>query len=88
MPGAELSMLNQETRILDIHQTHKEMNDTFGKVDGVLYHQGESDHGRSSSYFAKFETLLSNLRDEGDDESTGLKMYVSRATYWPNWGSK
>ena len=85
MPGAELSMLNQGDAYFGyLVQTYKEMNDTFGKVDGVLYHQGESDHGRSSSYYAKFETLLSNLRDEGIDESTGLKMYVSRATYCAN----
>eukprot|EP00938_MAST-03A_sp_MAST-3A-sp1_P001533 g1533.t1 len=85
MPGAQLSMLNQGDAYFGyLVKTYKEMNDTFGKVDGVLYHQGESDHGRSSSYFEKFETLLSNLRDEGIDESTGLKMYVSRATYCAN----
>jgi hypothetical protein len=85
MPGAELSALNHGDEYFEyLVAVYREMNTTFGKVDGVLYHQGESDHGRSSSYFEKFETFLSNLSDEGIDESTGLKMYVSRATYCGN----
>ena len=36
MPGAELSMLNQGDAIWISRSTYKEMNDTFGKVDGAL----------------------------------------------------
>lgn len=42
----------------------------FGKIDGILLHQGESNHSMapagSDGYFATFHRLVSKIRDETD----------------------
>ena len=63
--------------------TYKGLLSKFGHVDGILFHQGESDAYwmnplGSVTYRDTFIEFLDNMRDHGIAEPT---VYVSRATY-------
>lgn len=59
----------------------KNMIQLFGKVDGILFHQGESnnnlnDVASAEKYKSEFRMLLFNLLDEGID----TPVYISRVS--------
>lgn len=60
-------------------ETYLSMREKYGKVDGVLFHQGESDTGNAAAYAATFKEFLGNLKENGI-EAPDLKIYVSVAT--------
>jgi len=60
---------------------------TFNNVDGILFHQGESDHNAHHldgylEYRNVFSQFVQNLQDDLMDPN--FKIYVSRATYCNN----
>jgi len=69
---------------------YTELVEKYGKIDGILYHQGESDSGshkikntndeneiRSSEYYKDFNTLMKPMVDDNYSKD---KIYVSRVT--------
>eukprot|EP00519_Triparma_laevis_P004898 CAMPEP_0182507098 /NCGR_PEP_ID=MMETSP1321-20130603/22484_1 /TAXON_ID=91990 /ORGANISM="Bolidomonas sp., Strain RCC1657" /LENGTH=216 /DNA_ID=CAMNT_0024712937 /DNA_START=87 /DNA_END=734 /DNA_ORIENTATION=- len=60
MPGASLSMINGDDPAFPyfafLVETYKGMLSKYGKVDGILFHQGESDNGMSAAYEASFDS--------------------------------
>lgn len=69
---------------------YKDLIKKYGKIDGILYHQGESDSGshkikntndeneiRSSEYYKDFNTLMKPMVDDNYSKD---KIYVSRVT--------
>ena len=54
----------------------------YGKVDAILFHQGESNHSEDGviNYYSGFSDFLQNL------EKRGIKVpvYLSRASFCPN----
>ena len=86
MPGAPLSMINGDEPAFPyfsyLVETYKGMLAKYGKVDGILFHQGESDNGKSDAYEALFDSFLQNLANEGIPVggAGGAKIYVSRTT--------
>ena len=87
MPGASLSMINGDYPAYPFFpffvETYKGMLSKYGKVDGILFHQGESDNGMSALYEASFDSFLQNLAGEGIIIGGGVrygKIYVSRTT--------
>lgn len=89
MPGASIDMLNRNhdashTYFEYLVQTYRAMFRTYGKIDGILFHQGESDVGRSSAYEASFRTLMTNLENALQDlldNGHEIVVFVSRASY-------
>jgi hypothetical protein len=88
LPGAALKVISGPGLFGDVHDyevfeyfvaTFESMRAKYGKVDGVLFHQGESDAGNAAAYSATFEEMLDNLRESGI-EAPALRMYVSVAT--------
>lgn len=50
----------------------------FGRVDGILYHQGEGDNNPQGvkDYYNNFSEFISNLKDEG----INIPIYLSRVS--------
>ena len=85
MPGASLTMLTSSQNVWygNLVQTYNALYKHFKKVDGILYHQGESDNvilnptGRSN-YNSTFRLLVENLQRDLNDPN--FTIYLSRAT--------
>lgn len=60
-------------------ENYNQLKEKFGRVDGILFHQGESDNNESGHdyYYDSFVEFLNNLKSEGID----TKIYLSRVSY-------
>ena len=70
----------KEGQIFDyLVENYIKMKEKFGRVDGILFHQGESDNNESGHeyYYQSFVEFLDNLKSEGID----TKVYLSRVSY-------
>ena len=58
--------------------TYNDLIKRFGRVDGILYHQGESDNNPQGvkDYYNTFSEFISNLNDEG----INIPIYLSRVS--------
>ena len=82
LPGASLKTLSGSAHdgyksFEYFIKTYKEMKLKYGKVDGVLFHQGESDQKLSASYRESFMEFMGNIKKHGLSD---VKIYVSGAT--------
>ena len=59
-------------------QNHQGLIKRFGKVDGILFHQGESDNSPEGveNYYANFSEFVNNLKESGIE----IPIYLSRAS--------
>ncbi|GMH72450.1 hypothetical protein TL16_g05918 [Triparma laevis f. inornata] len=87
MPGAPLGSLNGGLEEYPwfgfLVESYLGMKEKYGKVDGILFHQGESNVGLSSTYENEFDLFLENLAAQGIAVGDGVgevKIYVSRTT--------
>ena len=57
---------------------YKTLIDKYGRVDGILYHQGESDNNPQGvkEYYNNFSKFITNLNDEG----INIPIYLSRVS--------
>lgn len=60
-------------------ETYRALEKTYGKVDAILFHQGESNHKAftGSDYTPQFAQLKSKMREDG----IGADFYLSRASF-------
>eukprot|EP00931_Biecheleriopsis_adriatica_P116409 TRINITY_DN92048_c0_g1_i1.p1 TRINITY_DN92048_c0_g1~~TRINITY_DN92048_c0_g1_i1.p1 ORF type:complete len:299 (-),score=42.12 TRINITY_DN92048_c0_g1_i1:95-991(-) len=62
-------------------KTYLGMLAKFGKVDAILYHQGESDLGNAGSYVATFRNMNAMLKAALPSDAAEPKWVVSLASY-------
>ena len=76
--GKKISELNREPIISFLISNYKSLINTFGKVDGILFHQGESDNKLSTeeTYYVEFVEFLEILKNNGIE----IPIYLSRAS--------
>lgn len=69
-------------------RTYLGMLAKFGKVDAILFHQGESNRGNAESYMATFETLAAMLNASLPSDAAEPKWVVSLASYCHGFGDE
>lgn len=76
--GKNISELNREPIISFLINNYKSLTNKFGKVDGILFHQGESDNNlsRTRKYYIEFVKFLEILKDNGIE----IPIYLSRVS--------
>jgi len=80
--GATLNILTNTGAYIFFDEQLRSVMDEYGKIDGILFHQGESNHqhkGGSSEYESDFLTLLSNIRN-----LTDAPFYLSQVSLCQN----
>lgn len=76
--GASLEELTYEHQYDFFEKQLKIALDTFGKIDGILFHQGESNHSRlngSETYYNDFITLKTKI-----DSIAEIPIYLSQVS--------
>ena len=63
--GANMRDLASETYLDYMILQHKHLERIFGRVDGILMMQGESDYGNSTHYAEAFTKMLARLQKQG-----------------------
>ncbi len=60
-------------------ESYRALEEAYGKVDAILFHQGESNHRAftGGDYTAQFEQLKKRMRTDG----IGANFYLSRASF-------
>ena len=56
---------------------YEELSGEFGRVDGILYHQGESNNGQSENYYNDFIEFVEKLKSH----RINIPIYLSRVSY-------
>ena len=81
--GSNIEQLNKGTRYKYFKNEYFNLLNKFGRVDGILFHQGESDHREYNdvNYLNKFNDFLAQLSRDGIQTN----FYLSRASYCRNW---
>ena len=76
--GKKISQLNKEPIISFLVNNYHSLINKFGKVDGILFHQGESDNNLSGekNYYIEYIKFLEILKDNGIE----VPIYLSRAS--------
>ena len=67
--GATIEQLTYEHQYSFFQKQLVDVMDEYGKIDGILFHQGESNHSRlfgSTEYESDFMTLVSKIRKLSD----------------------
>lgn len=80
--GASIQELTYNHQYEFFEKQLKSVIDEFGKIDGILFHQGETNHQQnlgSSEYESDFLTLLSNIR-----KLTDTPVYLSQVSLCHN----
>jgi len=80
--GKSISELNREPLISYLINNYKSLMNTFGKVDGILFHQGERDNRPllEDKYYIEFVKLLILLKSNGIE----IPIYLSRVSMCGN----
>ena len=82
--GATISELSEGELYNYIKSNFFKLKNNFGKVDGILFHQGEKNHSSTlegnKNYYAVFEKFWENLKK--DQINTSL--FLSQASYCDN----
>lgn len=82
--GRPLEQLNDGFNYYYLEENLKNMIFKFGKVDGILFHQGEANHSNElgfKNYFKDFNVLYDKLQILSPE----TKIYLSRTTYCKNY---
>ena len=76
--GRSISQLNREPLISYLINNYNALMGTYGKVDGILFHQGESDNRAlyEDKYYTEFVKLLMILKSNGIE----APIYLSRVS--------
>jgi|TARA_B110000091_G_scaffold197248_1_gene225320 hypothetical protein len=76
--GKSINQLNREPLISYLISNYNALMETYGKVDGVLFHQGESDNRPllEDKYYIEFVKLLMILKSNGIE----TPIYLSRVS--------
>ena len=76
--GKRISDLNSEPIISFLVNNYKSLINKFGKVDGILFHQGEADNNLSGTkkYYIEFVKFLEILMNNGIE----IPIYLSRVS--------
>ncbi len=75
--GRKLEELNKGYFFDYLLSVYKELSKEFGRVDGILYHQGESNNGQSENYYDDFVEFIEKLREN----KISAPVYLSRVSY-------
>jgi len=84
--GRKLEELNKGKHFDYLVFNYQSLKDKFGKVDAILFHQGESEiePDNVDNYYKNFEEFISNLKAKG----ISIPIYLSRASYCYSLNSK
>ena len=77
--GRRIEELNSDPYITYLMNSYKQLLEKFGRVDAILFHQGEINHETkfgNENYYEDFEIFIRKLRDNG----IGTPIYLSRAS--------
>ena len=80
--GGSIRELNREPLTSYLINNYKSLMNTFGKVDGILFHQGERDNRPllEDKYYIEFVKLLILLKSNGIE----IPIYLSRVSMCGN----
>lgn len=80
--GKSIHSLNKGEFFEYFLKTYIDLLEKYGRVDGILFHQGESDNkpGIDETYTSGFREFLKNLDKNGIE----TPIYLSRVSYCPN----
>lgn len=84
---AKIEELNRGPYIEYLLKNHRLLMEKFGRVDGILFHQGESNNflnGGRKNYYDEFVKLIVNLKNNGIE----IPIYLSRVSYCGDKTSK
>lgn len=77
--GRKIKDLNQGKHFDYLISNYKALIDQFGRVDAILFHQGEAEINPEDidNYYENFVLFLDNLKKEG----VGIPIFLSRTSY-------
>jgi hypothetical protein len=77
--GKKINELRQGPYLGFLILNYQSLIKNFGKVDGILYHQGESDNGPTNEekYYNEFVEFIQTLKTNG----INIPVYLSRVSY-------
>lgn len=69
-------------------QNHNNLKSHFGKVDGILFHQGEKNHTLSSDGNSDYYKLFNVFWEKINKNDSETKIFLSQASYCNNYVDK
>ncbi|MFN4762616.1 sialate O-acetylesterase [Gillisia sp. Q332] len=81
--GRRIEDLNKDPYLNHLIKNHDQLVKDYGRVDAILYHQGEINHSNkygNSNYYEDFKILVDNLKARG----ITIPIYLSRTSICEN----
>lgn len=81
--GRRIEDLNMDPYLNHLIKNHDQLVKDYGRVDAILYHQGEINHSNkygNSNYYEDFKILVDNLKARG----ITIPIYLSRTSICEN----